>query len=280
MRRLVASLVAVAATVAALVVPVTGASAIVGGSTAVTNPGAVSLWTLGPNAPHRNRCGGALVKDPTVYGSTEWVVTEAHCWEGVLKDNDPEVRLGSVDNTSGYTPRQVAAVFIRPGYDPNTFFNDTMLIKLSAPVDYGVQVPMMVGGGAPPVGTLGTVAGWGWPCETVGVPGCRVSVSGPLRRASVRVVADSQCVNGFGWNTAVHFCTEAVDGMACFGDSGSPYFDKGFGGEIIWRGTFHADGDDNSGGTCGTAPDGGAARGMVTDGATARTWLIDTMSAN
>lgn len=278
MRRLVASLVTTVATATALLVP-TSASAVIDGTTAVTNPGSVSLWTLGPEAPHRNRCGGALIKDPTSSTSTEWVVTAAHCWDGVLAGNDPEVRIGSVDNTSGYTPRGVADVFIRPGYDPNTFANDTMLIKLDSPVSDSVQKPMLIGGSQPLPGSIGHIMGWGWPCETVGVPGCRVSVSGPGKVARIDVVDDSQCVNGFDWNTAHYFCVKYGTGIGCFGDSGSPFYTKQF-SDYVWRGTFEGDGDDPTGSSCATAPDGNLPRAMVTDGQPARQWMIDTMSAN
>lgn len=250
------------------------AQAVVGGTTAASNPGVASLWTMGPNVPHRNRCGATLIKD-------RWLVTSAHCWD-VLNGNQPEARFG-LDNTAPTAVRGISAHFIAPGFDPNTFANDLMLLKLDAPVPTSVQKPMGYTLGSPAVGTTGRVSGWGWPCETPGKAGCGVSVSGPLRQANITVTADNNCSNAFGWSTSYYFCVTSSDGgpeMACFGDSGVAFYTKDAIGNFWWRGVFNIDGDDPNGGSCGAAPDGGPPRGAVTDGYPQLGWMISVMTNN
>ena len=78
--------------------------------------------------------------------SSRWVLTAAHCMDGV-KTQKVKVTLGEFDvSTSGETDNtQVVGaekVFIHEGFDYDTFDNDISLIKLSHDVDLDLFTPV------------------------------------------------------------------------------------------------------------------------------------------
>lgn len=257
------------------------ANAIVNGVDATSNPGVVSLWT---DNPYRNRCSGTLLDDGTPADGTDVVMTAAHCIYSFHPAYNPNVgrtmaRIGSVDNTVGYTEREVVEFLWHPGYDPNTWVADIMLLRLESPVDASVQKPVKWNLSSVPVGTIGTLQGYGWVCD--GPPGlpCSTWYVGKLQKMAAKILPDDTCTV-FMTEPGKKACYEDAAGehtMACPGDSGSSFLTKAANGDFQARIIVVGDGDGDAAGSCTQAPGGDNGKGMGTDVAAYRFWIQENI---
>lgn len=283
-------LCSIAAIVAAFTVSILGtgqASAVVNGSKAVQQQGAISLWNYDRLGVFRHRCTASLIDQ-------YWAVTAAHCAypsgpnPPVLIEGQTSVRAGSLNNTTGYQELGLEQVIVNPDYQsaPNGEqpLNDIALIKFKQPFkqpsgqpDQILKLPNM----SPAVGTQGKVAGWGWDCDdNVTVANCGLPFTTQLLQTNLQIVDDSRCE----WFSDPNgqLCTIGADGkhtMACRGDSGGPLVTKAL-DKFVLRGMVLGDGDYeiNHPNECDSHISGRPGAGLFLDIAAYRPWIIDTMT--
>lgn len=271
MRRILAVLGMVGVALGVVTAP---APAIVNGVDATSNPGVVSLWTDNPN---RNRCSGTLIEDGSPADGTDLVLTAAHCIYSFTAPTAgaTHARLGSVSNIDGYTERLVTEFNWYPGYNPDTWVGDIMVLRLDSPVPASVQKPMQWNMGPVAVGTFGTLQGYGWVCDGPAGLDCSSWYKGNLQKMSAKILPDDTCTV-FMAEPAKKACYEDAAGeerMACPGDSGSGFLTKSATGDFQVRVVVVGDGDGDPDGSCTRGPNGTNGLGMGTDVSAYRFWI-------
>lgn len=262
-------------------------SAVVNGSKAVQQQGAISLWNYDRFGVFRHRCTASLV-------NRYWAVTAAHCAyqsganPPVLIVNQTSVRAGSLDNTTGYQELGLERIVVNPGYQaaPNGEhpLNDIALIKFKQPFVQSPDQPdqiLKLSAASPTVGTQGKVAGWGWDCDdNVTIPNCGLPYTTQLLQTNLQIADDSRCE----WFSDPNgqLCTVGANGqhtMACRGDSGGPLVTKAL-DKFVLRGIVLGDGDYEIGhpNECDSHISGRQGAGLFIDIATYRQWIIDTIA--
>lgn len=203
----------------------TASEAIVGGQNAQPGqfPWQISLQRkFGRQFSHT--CGGSIL-------SQTWVVTAAHCVQGVNKKS-LRVVAGEHNRNVNEGVEQfvnVSRKVVHPQYNSNTLENDIALLELSSPLILSAArrtaaIPLFTpadsAAGFDDPGTLATISGWGTTSEGGS------SLPATLQFAQVPIVSDADARAVYGDSDvadsmlAAGFEQGGID--TCQGDSGGP----------------------------------------------------------
>nr|ADQ53629.1 eupolytin [Eupolyphaga sinensis] len=171
-------------------------------------------------------CGASII-------SENWVVTAAHCVDGVSASS-ARFRAGSSIRGSGGSLHQVTQLIANPQYDYYTIDYDVAVARVATPFSYGSGVqPISLISVEPSAGQTATVSGWG----TLSSGG---SLPSQLQVVSLPIVSHQQCNNAYasyGGITENMICAAEEQGGkdSCQGDSGGPLTVSGqLAGIVSW----------------------------------------------
>ncbi|XP_078492347.1 trypsin-like [Ciona intestinalis] len=169
-----------------------------------------------------NFCGCSVI-------SNRWLISAAHCTEGIRSASSIAVRLGVTNLLAGEATDvtyRVTSFHDHPDYVSTTFLNDITLLQTSVPIIFNANiraVPLPSPGMIAIVGSPCWITGWGTTAESSSVN------PDILQQAVVPIVSDSQCVAWYSQEnimvfTNEQFCAgyEAGNIDSCQGDSGGP----------------------------------------------------------
>uniref|UniRef100_H2XNM8 Peptidase S1 domain-containing protein n=2 Tax=Ciona intestinalis TaxID=7719 RepID=H2XNM8_CIOIN len=169
-----------------------------------------------------NFCGCSVI-------SNRWLISAAHCTEGIRSASSIEVRLGVTNLLAGEATDvtyRLTSFHDHPDYVSSTFLNDITLLQTSLPITFNANVRAVALPSPGMIAIVGSpcwITGWGTTADSSSVS------PNILQQAVVPIVNDSQCVawyrqEGIMVFTNEQFCAgyEAGNIDSCQGDSGGP----------------------------------------------------------
>ena len=227
-RKLMMAMVTLGLMMVALVGP---ASANTGKTPA--EPGA-QPWMVGLLSSDTNNgydaqfCGGSLI-------APNWVLTAAHCVEGIQNASEVDILVGRHTLSSNEGERITAAeIAVHKGYpdDADGEDNDIALIRLSRPATQGTPIKLAATTAttADDPGAQARVTGWGSLTEAGG------DEPDTLHGVNLPVVSQEACKAVYGEDLLSDtICAGPESGGAdsCYGDSGGPLVGRNSSGEPV-----------------------------------------------